>query len=296
MSLFGRPTYGYGPRANPMKWIIAAVIAGIGIITYLRSGQVNPVTGEKQYVAMNVDQEKSLGLEAAPKMAAEMGGAADPNRDPEARLVYEVGMKVMSAIDPAKNPYRDNFHYYLLSDPKTVNAFALPGGQVFITKALYDRLENEAQLAGVLGHETGHVIARHSAQQMAKGKLGQMLAGAAGVATSDRGSGGAAAAQMVNQMMQLKYSRTDELQADNFGLQYMSQSGYDPRQMLRVMEILKQASGGGGRGPDIFATHPDPDARIAAIQEWLAANESKLPRTVGTGRPLHGSSDRFSPR
>ena len=296
MSLFGRPTYGYGPRSNPMKWIIAAIIAGIGIITYLRSGQVNPVTGEKQYVAMNVDQEKTLGLEAAPRMAAELGGAADPARDPDARLVSEVGMKVMRTIDPAKNAYRDNFHYFLLNDAKTVNAFALPGGQVFITRALYDRLENEAQLGGVLGHETGHVIARHSAQQMAKGKLGQMLAGAAGVATSDRGQGGAMAAQMVNQMMQLKYSRTDELQADNFGLIYMSQAGYDPRHMLRVMEILKQASGGGGRGPDIFATHPDPDARIAAIKEWLAANESKLPRNVGTGRPLHGSSDRFTPR
>src|SRR5256885_14151979 len=114
MSLFGRPSYGYGNRGSPMRWIIAAIIAGIGLITYLRSGQVNPVTGEKQYVAMNVDQEKSLGLEAAPKMAAEMGGAADPNRDPDARLVNEIGMKVMAVIDPAKNPYRDNFHYYLL--------------------------------------------------------------------------------------------------------------------------------------------------------------------------------------
>lgn len=296
MSLFGRPTYGYGPRANPMKWIIAAVIAGIGIITYLRSGQVNPATGEKQYVAMNVDQEKALGLQAAPQMAQEMGGAADPNRDPDARLVAETGRNVMSTIDPSKNPYRDNFHYFLLNDPKTVNAFALPGGQVFITRALYDRLQNEAQLAGVLGHETGHVIARHSAQQMAKGKLGQMLAGAAGVATSDRGNGGAMAAQMVNQMMQLKYSRGDELQADNFGLKYMSDAGYDPREMLQVMQILKQASGGGGRGPDIFATHPDPDARIAAIQEWLNANAANLPRTLSSGRTLHGSSDRFAPR
>jgi predicted Zn-dependent protease len=131
---------------------------------------------------------------------------------------------------------------------------------------------------------------------MAKGKLGQMLAGAAGVATSDRGSGGAMAAQMVNQMMQLKYSRQDELQADNFGLRFMTDAGYDPRQMLRVMEILKQASGGGGRGPDIFATHPDPDARIAAIQQWLEANGAKLPANLGTGQPLHSSSDRFRAR
>jgi predicted Zn-dependent protease len=296
MSLFGRPNYGSGNRGGAMKWIIAAIIAGIGIITYLRSGQVNPVTGEKQYVAMNVDQEKALGLQAAPQMAAEMGGAADPARDPDARVVNETGLKLIKSTEAFKSPYRDNFNFYLLNDSKTVNAFALPGGQIFITRALYNRLENEAQLAGVLGHETGHVIGRHSAEHMAKGKLGQMLAGAAGVATSDRGSSGAMAAQMVNQMMQLSYSRKDELEADNFGLRYMSEAGFDPREMLRVMQILKRASGGGGRGPDIFATHPDPDARIAAIQEWLAVNEAKLPRNLTTGRPLHSSSDRFTPR
>ena len=296
MSLFGRPTYGYGNRGGAMKWIVAAIIAGIGIITYLRSGQVNPVTGEKQYVAMTPDQEKALGLQAAPQMAAELGGAADPARDPDARIVSETGLKIIKSTEASKSPYGDNFHFFLLNDSKTVNAFALPGGQIFITRALYDRLENEAQLAGVLGHETGHVIGRHSAQQMAKGKLGQMLAGAAGVATSDRGQGGAIAAQMVNQMMQLKYSRGDELQADNFGLRYMTEAGFHPREMLRVMQILKQASGGGGRGPDIFVTHPDPDARIAAIQEWLDANAAKLPRNLTTGRPLHSSSDRFTPR
>jgi predicted Zn-dependent protease len=296
MSLFGRPTYGYGNRGGAMKWIIAVVIAGIGLITYLKSGQVNPVTGEKQYVAMNVDQEKALGVQAAPQMAAEMGGAADPNRDPDARFVAETGMKLVRSTEAGKSPYADSFHYHLLNDSKTVNAFALPGGQIFITRALYDRLENEAQLAGVLGHETGHVIGRHSAQQMAKGKLGQMLAGAAGVATSDRGSGGAMAAQMVNQMMQLKYSRKDELEADNFGLRYMTDAGFDPRQMLRVMQILKQASGSGGRGPDIFATHPDPDARIAAIQEWLDTNSAKLARNLSVGKTLHSSSDRFTPR
>ena len=82
MSLFGRPTYGYGNRGGAMKWIVAAIIAGIGIITYLKSGQVNPTTGEKQFVDMTVDQEKALGLQAAPKMAAEMGGFVDPARDP----------------------------------------------------------------------------------------------------------------------------------------------------------------------------------------------------------------------
>jgi predicted Zn-dependent protease len=279
-----------------MRWIIALVIAVVGIVGYLGKKQINPVTGEAQHVDMTVDQEKALGLQAAPKMAAEMGGAADPSRDADARMVNDTGLKLVKATEAFKSPYRDNFNFYLLNDSKTVNAFALPGGQIFITRALYNRLENEAQLAGVLGHEIGHVINRHSAEHMAKGKLGQMLAGAAGVATSDRGSGGAMAAQMVNQMMQLKYSRGDELESDNYGLRYISEAGYDPREMLRVMQILKQASGGGGRGPDVLATHPDPDARIAAIQEWVEANAAKLPQNLSTGRPLHGSSDRFTPR
>jgi predicted Zn-dependent protease len=296
MSLFGRPTFGSGNRGGGMRWIIAIVIAAVGIIGYMNKKQINPVTGEAQHVDMTVDQEKALGLQAAPKMAAEMGGAADPSRDPDARMVNDTGLKLVKATEAFNSPYRDNFNFYLLNDPKTVNAFALPGGQIFITRALYDRLENEAQLAGVLGHETGHVIGRHSAEHMAKGKLGQMLAAAAGVATSDRGGGGAMAAQMVNQMMQLKYSRGDELKADNFGLRYMSEAGFEPREMLRVMQILKQASGAGGRGPDIFATHPDPDARIAAIQEWVDANAAKLPKTLNTGRPLHGPIDRFKTR
>jgi predicted Zn-dependent protease len=131
---------------------------------------------------------------------------------------------------------------------------------------------------------------------MAKGQLGQMLAAAAGVATSDQGSGGAMAAQMVNQMMQLRYSRQDELESDSVGLRYMIDAGYHPGEMVRVMQILKAASGSRGAGPDILATHPDPDARIAAIQEFLRQNEAKLPRNLNTGRPLRNSADRFQVR
>src|SRR5204863_204925 len=140
MSLFGRPTYADGNRGGAMKWIIAAVIAGIGLITYLNSGQVNPVTGEKQHIAMNVDQEKALGLQAAPQMAQEMGGALDPRSDPDAARVAQLGATLVQRSDATRSPYVDNFHFFLLRDPQTVNAFALPGGQIFITRALYDRL------------------------------------------------------------------------------------------------------------------------------------------------------------
>jgi predicted Zn-dependent protease len=235
--------------------------------------------------------EKALGLEAAPKMAQQMGGVLDPRQDPDARIVAEVGHKLVNSTEASKSPYVGNFNFYLLDDPKTINAFALPGGQIFITRALYSRLQDESQLAGVLGHEVGHVIHRHSAQQMAKGQLGQMLVVATGVgASDDRGHGqmAAAAAAMANQMMQLKYGRGDESQSDSYGLKLMAQAGYDPRGMLAVMEVLK-AAGGGGRQPEFLSSHPLPDNRLEEIKQIIARDyPNGVPDTLTRGRELGG--------
>jgi predicted Zn-dependent protease len=289
-----RMTYDDGGRPRRginMRWIIAIVIAVIAVVSYLGKKQVNPVTGEKQYVSMSVDQEKAMGLQAAPEMAHKMGGAIDPKTDPRAAMVAEVGGRLVRSSDASKSPYVGNFHFYLLNDPQTINAFALPGGQIFITAGLFDKLENEAQLAGVLGHEIGHVINRHAAEHMAKGELGGMLATAVGVGASDnRGHGQAAAvaAMMANQMLQLKFSRNDETEADNYGLRYMSQTGYDPRQMLGVMEILKKASQG-GRTPEFLATHPMPESRLTEIQQKIKEMfPNGVPGELSTGRDLKG--------
>ncbi len=276
---------GCGSRAA-----IAIVIAIVGIVTYFMNAERNPVTGEKQYVALKVDEEKALGLEAAPQMAQQMGGAIDPASDPRAAMVAEVGRRLVQRSDAQKSPYVGNFNFYLLNDPQTVNAFALPGGQIFITEALYERMENEAQLAGVLGHEIGHVVHRHAAEHMATGQLGQTLVGAVAVGASDgegRGQMATMAAMLANQMFQLRYSRHDELESDDYGLRWMVQAGYDPSEMLTVMRILKEASGGGGRGPSFMQTHPDPDARVAKIQEFLKENfSSGVPAELTKGRPL----------
>jgi predicted Zn-dependent protease len=283
--------YGYGPRRSGgmLRFVIAGVIALVAFITYMNRSEVNPTTGEKQHVAMSVDQEMALGLQSAPQMAQEMGGALDPARDPQAAEVARIGAKLVSSSDASRSPYAANFHFYLLADPQTVNAFALPGGQIFITRGLYTKLTDTAELGGVLGHEIGHVINRHAAEHMASGQLGSTLAAAFGVAASnDRGGGysGAMIAQMVNQMVQLKYSRNDELEADSYGLRYMAQTGYDPSAMLDVMRILKE-SAGSSRGPNILATHPDPDARIAAIQSFLQKNyPNGTPSTLNRGEPL----------
>ena len=262
-----RRGFGCGARI-----LLALAIVGFALFKYFSQTEVNPVTGEKQHIAMSVDQEVALGLESAPEMARQMGGEAGPS-DAKARLVQGVGRKVVQNSDAARSPYSFDFH--LLRDPQTLNAFALPGGQVFITYGLLSKLQDEAQLAGVLGHEVGHVVNRHAAEHMATGQLGQLLSMAAGVAATDeqgRGQRAAMVAAMINQMVQLKYSRGDELEADRVGMDYMTQAGYDPSAMLGVMRILAEASQG-GRTPVMLSTHPYPEQRVEEIRRYLAARK-----------------------
>jgi len=138
---------------------------------------------------------------------------------------------------------------------------------VFITQALYSRLENEDQLAGVLGHEIAHVVGRHSAQRVSKQQLAKDLTGAAVIATGDYGS--AQAAEMIANVVNMKYGRDHELQSDDLGVLFMMQSGYNPQALKDVMRILKEASGP-RQQPEFFSTHPDPGNRIAMIEEAIA--------------------------
>lgn len=251
--------------------LLALAMAAIAVFVYYSRTQVNPVTGEKQHVAMSVEQEKALGLESAPQMAAQMGGEVSPS-DPDAARVAAVGLRIVQRSNAGRSPYADTFQYHLLNDPETINAFALPGGQVFITEGLLHRLTTEDQLAGVLGHETGHVIHRHAAEQLAKGRLGELLGAAAGVAASDgsdQGNRTQAIAVVVNQMVQLRYSRQDESEADRYGVDAMAEAGYDPKAMLEVLEILKEASHG-ERPPEFLSSHPLPETRIEELKAYLA--------------------------
>ena len=235
------------------------VIAIIAIVGYYASSQTNPVTGETQRVNLSPDQEIALGLQAAPQMAAQHGGAVQSG--PDADKVRRVGNQIVHNSVAKNSPYQFDFH--LLADPQTINAFALPGGQIFITRALYNRLETEGQLAGVLGHEVGHVIERHGAEHMAKQQLTQGLVGAAAAASDNPNS--AVIAQAIGSMLNMKYGRDDELESDEWGLQLMAESGYDPRAMVGVMKILASASGG-SRQPEFMSTHPNPHNRIEKIE------------------------------
>jgi beta-barrel assembly-enhancing protease len=249
------------------RLLIALAVAAFSTCSYLRLSQTNPVTGEKQRIDISAQQEVALGLQAAPQMAREFGGV-DP--DPRAqRAVDDVGTKIVRSSDAAKGPYQYGFHP--LADGKTVNAFALPGGQIFITRALLTKLKTPGQLAGVLGHEIAHVVGRHGAEQMARQRFAQGLTGAAVIASVDpsdpRTYRNAAFAQMVNQLVTMRYGRDDELESDRLGVRYMAQAGYDPRAMIGVMEVLKAS--GGSSGPEFFQTHPNPENRIGKIQEAI---------------------------
>ncbi len=252
------------------RLIVAIIIALVAWFMYATNTEVNPVTGEKQHVSYSPEQEVQLGLQSAPEMARQMGGELS-NADPRTLEVQKIGNYIVSKINIKKSPWKFQFH--LLADDKTVNAFALPGGQIFITLGLLNKLQTEAELAGVLSHEMGHVIQRHSSQQMAKTQFGQSLVIAVGTAASDTGNpnnSAAMIASMVNQMTQLSYSRSDESEADAWGIRLMTQAGFNPEALIKVMEILKAASGGeDGSGSDFFKTHPNPDLRIQQIKAYL---------------------------
>jgi len=235
-------SYGYGNRRRrgssgfKIRVLIALAMVGYALFSYFSMGQVNPITGEKQRVALNPDEEVAMGLQAAPEMAQQ---------------------------HDRRNPYRFEFH--LLRDPQSINAFALPGGQIFITDALFSKLQTQGQLAGVLGHEVGHVIARHGNQKMAKQKLTQGLTGAAGIAGGGYNSSRMAAA--IGNMINMKYGRAAELESDKWGIMLCTEAGYNPASMIGVMDILEKSSGAGP--PEMMSTHPKPANRKKYIQDVI---------------------------
>ena len=241
------------------RLLIGLAIAAFFAIKYYNQREVNKYTGRTQAISITTEQEIAIGIQSAPQMAQQHGGLY-PNNQYQA-FVDEVGNKLVRNSIASETPYKYEFH--LLADRKTINAFALPGGQIFITYALFSQLENEDQLAGVLGHEIGHVIGRHSAERIAETEFWQGMATAGSVGADVGGI-----VQKYGQGKLLKNGRGDELESDDLGVLFMIESGYNPEEMIGVMEILKKAAGP-NRVPEFQSTHPDPDNRIEKIQEAI---------------------------
>ncbi|HEY0338091.1 MAG TPA: M48 family metallopeptidase [Burkholderiales bacterium] len=244
-----------------MRFVIAIIIALVGVFSYYTTTSENPITGEKQHIRLTPEQEIALGRQLAPQMAAQLGGLSQSDKRD---LVKRVGEKIVAQSSAARSPYK--YSFYLLADRKTVNAFALPGGQVFITEGLLSLLERDDELASVLGHEVGHVLARHSAERLAKQQLTQSLIGAVAVGSGSYDT--AQLAQLAGSLINMKYGRDDELEADSLGLRLAREARYVPRAMISVMQKLEKASGG-GRQPEFASTHPSPANRIQRIKEQL---------------------------
>lgn len=263
------------------RLIIAVILAVIAIAGYFLGtrNEFNPITQENQRIALTVEEEIALGLQSAPQMAQEFGGL-DPDENLQAQI-DEIGQRLVESSEASQTEYPFEFH--VLADTETVNAFALPGGQIFVTRALLNVMETEGEVAGVLGHEIGHVVGRHSAEQIAKSQLIQGLAGAASVGLYDpqnpESASAAQMAQLVGAMVNMKYGRDDELQSDRLGVRFMAGADYDPRSLIGVMEALEEASGG-ARQPEFMSTHPDPGNRIEEIQQAI---EEEFPNGVPDG-------------
>jgi predicted Zn-dependent protease len=270
-----------------MRLLIAAGFIIFALVSYYGNpGDVNQITGVRERVAIaDEEQEMALGQQAAPEMMQQFGGQSR-SADGQA-LVNKIGGELLAGLNQwmaekeaatgveLHNPYK--FKFTLLADDQTVNAFALPGGQVFITEALFSRLETAGQLAGVIGHEIGHVVERHGNERMAKQTMFSTIAMGAGTIGGDAQS--VQMAQAVANMIQMKYGRDDELESDKWGVLLTEKAGYDPRAMIGVMKVLEEASPGGGP-PEMMSTHPKPANRVAYIQQVI---EEVFPEGVRPG-------------
>lgn len=255
-----RPGQGCAPRL-----LIGLVFALVALGSYYFGTETfeNPVTGRTQRVALSPKEEIALGLNSAPEMQRQFGGL-----HPDSRLqqkVDQIGQRLVQA-SPGVNQSPYYFQFHLLADDDTVNAFALPGGQIFITYGLLKLLQTDDEIAAVLAHEIVHVAGRHSNEQMTKAQLSQNLVGAVVMAGGeDYGQAAGQVAQFVSQLTNTSYGRNDELESDRLGVRIMKNAGYNPQAMIAVMEVLEKAAGGNSP-PEFLSTHPDPGRRIERIR------------------------------
>ncbi|MBW4693899.1 MAG: M48 family metalloprotease [Lyngbya sp. HA4199-MV5] len=266
--------------------IVLAIVL-FGLITYCNNTAENFLTGEIQHVQLSAPQEIFLGRRAKRYMAAQFGGI-HPDRLLQ-QYVSQVGQQVVARSTAAKASYPFEFH--LLHDARTVNAVALPGGQVFLTVALLKRLTSEAQLAAVLSHEVAHVVARHGAEHLAKQPFSPILGGAIDAAAkasekSDRQED--ALKQAINQLVNLRYGRDDELESDRLALRFMTEAGYDPQGIVQLMQMLNAARQNGSPAA-FFSNHPSPDNRVKRLQTLITQTYPQ-----GTPRSLKDNRETFA--
>jgi predicted Zn-dependent protease len=234
-------------------------IAALAVVT---ACAVNPATGRREFSLISESQEIQMGRDADPEVTASIGLADDPELQ---AYVSGLGQRLAAVSERPTLPWS-----FKVVDDHVVNAFAIPGGFIYVTRGILAHFDSEAELAGVLGHEIGHVTARHSVSQMSRQQL-QAIGLGVGMIFSEtvREYGGLASAGL--QLMNLSYSRGDESQSDELGLRYINRVGYDANAMIGVFQMLAEVGGGGeGRIPEWQLTHPYPENREANTRARIA--------------------------
>jgi predicted Zn-dependent protease len=246
---------------------------GFAICTLLAmtSCSINPVSGKKEFVLMSEQQEIALGAESDPQIIAEFGLY---DNQVFQDFINARG-KEIAAIS-----HRSNIKYqFRVLDSPVVNAFAIPGGYVYFTRGIMAYFNNEAQFEGVLGHEIGHIAARHSAEQYTTQAMGQIFL-MGGIILSKEIRAFANEAQTAMGLLLLKYSRNHESQADELGVEYSTKVGYDALQMAEFFKTLKSLSEESGQEiPTFLSTHPDPADRYKRVGELAKEWQAKVPLT-----------------
>ena len=225
----------------------------------------NPATGNKQLMLVSEAQEIQMGQEADAAVVASIGLYPDPVWQ---RYIQQFGARLAATSERPNLPWT----FRVVDDP-AINAFAIPGGFIYVTRGLLAHLTSEAQLASVVGHEIGHVTARHTAAAMSQQQLIGLGLAVGSMANSQVAKYAGTANQALG-ILYLKFSRDNESQADQLGLRYLRRASYDPREMPGVFVMLdrqSKASGNAGRLPTWLETHPSPANRVAAINGQIAA-------------------------
>jgi predicted Zn-dependent protease len=239
----------------------------IGLCIWAAFGCVrNPVTGKHEIVLISENEEIAMGRQSHDQVRAEYGFVDQKN----AQAYVETLGRKLAAV--SHRPELD-WHFTVVDSP-VVNAFALPGGYVYLTRGILAYINNEAELAAVMGHEIGHVTARHTVRQMTRTQLTQIGIGVGSVVSPTFGQLGNMSNHALG-LLFLRFSRDDEREADRLGVEYAAKAGYDPREVSNFFEVLRHLSQAEDREsiPGFLSTHPDPGERVettrALAREWI---------------------------